>query len=136
MATDQKSTMGRFLLLLGVDGSGKTTILKQLEGWNYVAIEPSLTDEATNFKKNYYDQPLSRKLVDKRESMYLKLNKQGDAQILGLLQTGKNVASSGHELVTKITHEVMRSVIDGTYRPSFPLERWLEDTVVRPNEVV
>ncbi len=136
MLESNQPSQPQLILVMGADGSGKSTIVTQLAAAGYHSLEPTTSPEAVAFRHDNYQKPLTRKLVDERQKLYLKLNHQFDEQVHGLLALGDNVVTTGHELVTYVYHEVMRGVIDGTYVPRFPVNEWLDAGVVRPTTIV
>ena len=98
-------------LAMGIDGAGKSTLMKGLQQTlGYVAIEPTRSVEAQEFKLRHAGLPLDLDFVRQHRELFRQINKQYDQQIEEVLLTS-NVATSGLRLITDISHAVMGKII-------------------------
>lgn len=138
-AKEVETDLRNLTLVVGVDGSGKTTFLNGLARQNETRIlEPSTTPEAKAFKDQHLQVVIDADLIDKREQLYLGLNREFDHRISAQQEAGYDVATSGSELITKVSHGLMRIIIRAQATPIDDIVRtWLssEDSLL-PDEVV
>lgn len=128
------------LLVIGIDGSGKTTFLNGLQDrFGYDVVEPTSSQAARNFKTSTLDTPLDHAHVTQREKLYLDLNSSFEASILARCAAGGRIATTGSRLVTMVSHDTMGSVI-GERDLTAPLETtqaWLtQKNKIKPDSIV
>lgn len=131
-------TRSGLTLVLGVDGSGKSTFLNGLkESLGYAMLEPTSTPAAKQFKKANTATPLDTAQVNERENIFLDLNKAFDHDVSNALVQGQCVATSGNALVTRVSHNLMRQIInDPSAEPlGTVLGQWAESDALKPGHV-
>ncbi|HKR81600.1 MAG TPA: hypothetical protein VJR27_01215 [Candidatus Saccharimonadales bacterium] len=136
--TNNPSERGVLSLVLGVDGSGKSTFLQGLQNrFGAKILEPTSTPEVRAFKKANLNTPIDSDFVDRREQLFLNLNRRFDGDVNSLLRQDKDVATTGNGLVTLISHALMRIVVGE--KPSLEIDRaintWLEGDMLKPDHI-
>lgn len=121
--------MAQHCLVIGVDGSGKSTFLNGLEQhYGFEIAEPTSTPEARAFKARSTDLDVTPELVDEREQIYLALNSIFAWKIKERLDSGIDMAVTGNALVTRVSHALMRTIISGQDNEvSRSITSWVDD---------
>ena len=133
------SAPSELTLTLGVDGSGKSTFLKGLaDNLGYSVIEPTSSPEARLFKLANIDNPVDSDFVNKRENIFLRLNRDFDTQIRSIQETNSLIATTGNGFVTQVSHGVMRSIVDTNHSRSINdiVADWADSDMLKPATVV
>jgi thymidylate kinase len=127
----------KFVLVLGVDASGKSTFLKGLhDRLGFTVLEPTSSPEAKAFKAEHMDEPLDIDLVKKRQRLFNDLNISFDQKIIEKNEYN-NVAATSSSLITNVSHAVMRRVVgDEAISISQVIDEWNESTSAKPDQVV
>lgn len=141
MSTNPENTPEEptFTLVLGVDGSGKTTFLNNItKHTDSVKLEPTSSVEAQKFKREHIDVLIDEAYVDAREALFLGINNKFDGLVSQELAADRDVYTSGSALITLVAHGLMRSMIG---RPNLGIDdvvdAWLEtDGLRKPQELV
>lgn len=133
------STEVPHVLVVGIDGSGKSTFLDNLKDtFGYTKLEPTSTPEAKAFKAAHISTGVDPIFVSEREALFLGLNRAFDTQVQDEIERTGNVATTGNALVTLLSHAVMRKVIGApecnTVRDI--VETWVRDQHARPDGLV
>lgn len=134
----ERQERGDLTLVLGTDGSGKSTFLNELQKRrDFSILEPTSTKEAQAFKRNSKNSFVDEALVDCREEIYMKLNFEFDRLIKSKLESGNKIATTGNSIVTLVSHALMRSIVACKEKNVHMLvERWLEIDHARPNKLI
>ncbi|CAN5181037.1 hypothetical protein BH09PAT3_BH09PAT3_5840 [soil metagenome] len=122
-------------LVVGIDGSGKSTFLQMLEtNMGAVIMEPTSSPEARAFKASNLETPVDTTFINERERIYLNLNQEFDTRLEDAIESGQRVATTGSRLVTLLSHELMRTVITDKPRTSLPdlIGTWAGDASLKP----
>jgi thymidylate kinase len=131
---------GELTLALGVDGSGKSTFLAGLASrLGTMVFEQTTSPEARRFKRANLGTPVTAAFVHQREDMFLRLNDGLEATISEELARGKDSATSGGRLITLVSHQLMRVVIDEAHPRTISqtVGEWLEDDgSLKPDRIV
>lgn len=136
--TNTESEQSHYLLVTGIDGSGKSTFLRGLGNeLGYVAMEPTGTPEARSFKANTLEEPVTDAFIDERECLYMGLNHLFDEKVRESLDLKAKVASSGNSLVTLLSHNSMRAVaLSKDTSVEDCVESWLGSGYLKPDAIV
>ena len=127
------------ILVSGVDGSGKTTLINNLENserLNLVGQEPTHTPLSRQFKLRHLSTAVTHEFISQRENFYLGLQGETDEILQGHLDQGVNVATSGNTLTTYVSHTAMRGVLGVDFSPRDILNRYNEEQTLRPDFLV
>jgi len=129
---------GELSLVLGVDGSGKTSFMNGVaEATGATVLEVASSQKLSDFKHATFDEPITPELVDAREQLFEGLNHEFDAHVQEALKRS-DVLTSGSLLVTRLSHLAMRETIA---RPAPTtvvdiVEEWLDGAELVPDTVV
>jgi len=131
-------TPGKMVLAVGVDGSGKSAFLQGIsESYDVITIEPTSTKQAKAFKAEHFGGVFDEALVDEREAIFLDINRRLSECLDEEQEAGYNVAASGNELVTKISHGLMRIILGNTGKTIDDLvDDWIASETKKPDEIV
>lgn len=120
-------------LILGRDASGKSTLLNGIqEKYGDSLTEAATTKPVRSFKRRHLETVVDLGFVDARERLYLglclsrsSLKARSEALLRG------NVTTTSDSLVTRVSHQVMRSIV--SEHESFSAERavdqWQDDII-------
>ena len=114
------------LLVLGVDGSGKSTFLQGVRSYGYEILEPTGTPESRAFKAAHIDTPVDEDFISQRQELFLALNEQFGQTVTERLRSYGKLATTGNALVTHVSHEVMRQTITSKADYAGKALLWLE----------
>ncbi len=132
-----ESSKPYLIISVGVDASGKSTTLNTLrDRLGFQAFESTSTPEAKTFKKKHLNTPLTVEMVQQREEMYLRLTADAETHIKREMAAGESVATIDSPLVTRLSHAVMRQVIDpgiGPNHQSSVVHSWIDSNYVDTN---
>lgn len=137
--TKESSGNGELTLVLGVDGSGKTTFLNGLSRRTGItAYEPTNYPEVGLYNSIHKDDPIDEELIKNREKLFLRLNDRLDAEIKFGLRLGVDAAMTGGSLATLVSHGLMRAVIGAREARSVDVavDNWLEGGALMPDQMV
>ena len=127
----------KYVLVLGVDASGKSTFLKGLKNTlGFSVLEPTSSPEAKAFKAAHLDESLDLDLINERQRLFNDLNVSFDQKIAEERERSK-VAATGSSLVTNLSHAVMRRVIREDSPSNLQvINEWEDSDSLRPDQVV
>jgi thymidylate kinase len=119
-------------LVVGCDASGKSTLINAISRtYGDTFTESTQSKEAREFKLKYHNTPLSTRIIDEREQMYLKLSALSHKAELQIRESGSNIVTSDCSLVTRLSHGVMREVMFGKkISDDEIIGRWCDDEAV------
>ncbi|HIA91689.1 TPA: hypothetical protein EYO12_01055 [Candidatus Saccharibacteria bacterium] len=126
------------LLVLGVDGSGKSTWLGALATIGYEILEPTSSSRAREFRKRTATQVLDAEMIAEREDIYIDLNSDFKNLAEAKYSEGRKIATSGGELVTRVSHAVMRQTITSELSHRHHLDvahKWIEAADQLPDSI-
>lgn len=111
-------------LVLGCDASGKSSFLSGVSNkFDIQAIEATSSPEAKAFKLDTLDTPIYERLIEQRENTYLRLSEFA----ISSEARGCDIITTSSTLVTRISHNVMRSVIGLTSLPNKTIiNKWID----------
>ncbi len=123
-------------LVIGIDGSGKSTFLKGLDfHLGYHIEEPTASKQVRDFRNTHLDSEIDGEFVDRREELYLALNKNFEDYLQRQEDGEKKVATTGSALVTLLSHAAMRETINLDPDRSFTsdaVNQWIEGDFIMP----
>ena len=116
-------------LVVGCDASGKTTMLHEIsERYGDIQIESTRSPRAIAFKHASFGRTVDASFVDERESLYLSLGEEVMRQTNQANLASKNTVSSDATLVTRLSHGIMRTLIqDSSFSNDAIVGKWRED---------
>ncbi len=138
MTIEACTERGNYTLVVGVDGSGKSTFLDGLTTeLGIESLEQTGSPEVRQFRKDNIETMIDSEFVDTRERLFENLNGDFDEIISQRLTGGYDVACAGTTLVTAVSHGVMRRIVDPqTENPvDYAIGKWQRDCRVRPSTI-
>lgn len=126
------------VLVVGVDASGKSTLLEGLVSLGYSQHECTGTPEVHEFKSINLSTPLDADYIDARQRMFLQLCATSRTELDYRKNMGEWVATTDNSLVTLLSHTVMRQVVSIVSSPSQHKEvvhDWLDNERELPEVV-
>jgi dephospho-CoA kinase len=112
MAQVKNNLDARLTLVVGVDGSGKSTFLAGMEReYGCEVLEPSATLAMKKFKKDNNKRLITSDFIDLREGLFLNHNTGFAEEYIRTEAT--HLASTGSALVTLVSHGLMRAIVEG-----------------------
>ena len=144
------------ILLIGIDGSGKSTTIGLLKERGWTGVELSAEPVVMEWKKRGIAEPITLEFIQSRQNDILAINQKLNETVLERAESGQLVVTSQHEIVTNLTHEIMReqtslhsslpqqsesdspqSADSTPHRtdPALDLIRWINDSAVRPDAI-
>jgi thymidylate kinase len=128
-----------YCLVLGIDASGKTSFLNALpKRPGLKVLEPAQTETAQEFRRKTFKLNITPELIESRRKMFLSLNVADEGLVKSLLKDGFKVATSGGELVTNISHEIMLSyTLNQDQNIESTTKEWLANSeIIKPDLIV
>lgn len=123
-------------LVLGVDGAGKSTFMRNVQSFSEAAIiEPTRSMQSREFKARSLSRLVDGPFIDEREALFAGMNIELEKRLRKELKI-RDVLTSGSGLTTKLSHAVMRSTI-GMKGESVEniVNAWLESPEIVPDRV-
>jgi len=125
------------ILVLGIDGSGKSTMLTKLQSQlGYRVMEATSTPEAKQFKQKHAGRPIDTDFVLRRRQLFHDINSKLECTISPQLEES-SVATSGLRLVTDVSHNAMLRIVGGERLSTEQVVTdWAESGTVKPDKVI
>ena len=133
----ENSACGSVTLVVGVDGSGKSTFLNGLSQRGFETVEPSSSIESRDFKANNVNTFVDLPFIDEREQLFAGMNNVFDELVANKKNNGIKVATTGSHLVTVISHNVMRLIVGHRVEMNNIVQQCASSqATLKPDEVV
>lgn len=134
----QVSRDHKLLLILGVDGSGKTTLAHALAAHTGAVVHEATTGpHSKGLKKLHHRREIDANMVHMREYMYASLTDVLQREVESHLKD-TNIITTGSILVTRLANYTMRRVIAEPNKKSLSeiVDEWLSSRDRSPDEII